>query len=64
MHLNMNDSSLSQQSLDLQTVDRLHMSDVVASGGDALNAHSKGLNSTMGLSSMGFIPAVVLQPVN
>jgi hypothetical protein len=34
----------------------------VAGGGDAVNAHSKGLNSTMGLSSTGIRPAVVLQP--
>ena len=51
MHLNVNVSSLSQQSVDLQTVDRSHMSDAVARGGDALNVHSKGLGSTAGLSS-------------
>ena len=59
---NMNDSSLSHQSVDLQTVDRLHMSDAAAGGGVTLNAHSKGLNSTVGLNSTGVIPAVVLQP--
>ena len=62
VHPNLNDSSLSQQSVDLQTVDRLHVSDGVAGGGDALNVHSKGLNSTVGLSSIGVMPAVVLQP--
>jgi hypothetical protein len=51
VHLNMNVSSLSRQSVDLQTVDRLHVSDAAAGGGDALNAHSKGLNSTVGLNS-------------
>ena len=51
MHPNVNVSSLSHQSVDLQTVDRLHMSDAVAGGGDALNAHSKGRDSTVGLSS-------------
>ena len=59
---NLNASSLSQQSVDLQTVDRLHVSDGVAGGGDALNVHSKGLSSTAGLDSMGMVPAVVLQP--
>ena len=62
VHLNMNVSSLSRQSVDLQTVDRLHVSDAAAGGGDALNAHSKGLNSTVGLNSTGVTTAVVLQP--
>ena len=62
VHPNMNDSSLSHQSVDLQTVDRLHVSDAAAGGGVTLNAHSKGLNSTVGLNSTGVIPAVVLQP--
>ena len=61
-HLDLNDSSLSQQSVDLQTVDRLHVSDDVTGGGDAVNAHSKRLNSTVGLSSIGVMPAIVLQP--
>ena len=51
MHLNLNDSSLSQQSVDLQTVDRLHVPDALAGNGDALNVHNTGLNSTVGLSS-------------
>ena len=38
------------------------MSDAAAGGGDALNAHSKGLNSTVGLNSTGITRAVVLQP--
>ena len=38
------------------------MSDAAAGGGVTLNAHSKGLNSTVGLNSTGVIPAVVLQP--
>ena len=62
VHLNMNVSSLSRQSVDLQTVDRLHVSGAAAGGGDAVNVHSKGLNSTVGLNSTGVIPAVVLQP--
>ena len=49
--LNLNVSPLPQQSVDLQTVDGLHVSGAVAGGGDALNAHSKGLNSTVGLNS-------------
>ena len=35
-----------ERSVDLQTVDRLHVPDAVAGGGDALNVHSKGLDST------------------
>ena len=38
-----------EQSVDSQTVDRLHVSDAVA--GDVLNAHSKGQNSIVGLIS-------------
>ena len=53
VHSNVNVSSLSQQSVDLQTIDRLHVSNAVAGGGDALNAHSKGLNSVVGLNSTG-----------
>ena len=45
--------SLSGQSVDLQTVDRLYVLGVVAGGGDALNVHSKGLDSTARLSSTG-----------
>ena len=48
---NLNVSALSQQSVDLQTVDRLHVSDAVAGGGDALNVHNKGMDSIVGLSS-------------
>ena len=51
VHPNVNDSSMSEQSVDLQTVDRLHVPDAAAAGGDALNAHSKGLDSTAGRSS-------------
>ena len=40
--LSVNDSSRSQQSVDLQTVDRLRVSDAAAGG--ALNVHSKGLS--------------------
>ena len=53
VHPNVNVSSLSQQSVDLQTLDRLHVSYAVAGGGHALNAHSKGLNSSVGLNSTG-----------
>ena len=53
VHRHVNVSSLSQQSVDLQTADRLHLSDDVAGGGDALNVHSEGLDSTVGLSSIG-----------
>ena len=43
---NLNVSTPSQQSVDLQTVDRLHVSGGVAGGGGgALNTHSKGPNS-------------------
>ena len=59
MHPNVNVPCLSQQSVDLQTVDGLHLSDDVAGGGDALDVHSKGLDSTVGLSSIGAMPAVV-----
>ena len=46
VHLNLNVSPLPQQSVDLQTVDRLHVSGGVAGGGGgALNTHSKGPNS-------------------
>ena len=62
VHPNVNVSPLPHQSVDLQTVDRLHVSDAAAGGGDALNAHSKGLNSTVGLNSTGVTTAVVLQP--
>ena len=62
VHPNVNVSPLPHQSVDLQTVDRLHVSDAAAGGGVALNAHSKGLHSTVGLNSIGVTPAVVLQP--
>ena len=53
VHPNVNDSSLSQQLVDLQIVDRLHVPDGVAGGGDdALNVRNKGLNSTVGLSTL------------
>ena len=45
VHLNLNDSSLSEQSVDLLTVNRMHVSDGVAGGSVALNVHCKGLNS-------------------
>ena len=60
--LKLNVPSQSEQSVDLQTVDRLHVHEAVGDGGGALNVHSKGLNSTVGLSSQGVVPAVVLQP--
>ena len=62
VHPNVNVSPLPHQSVDLQTVDRLHVSDAAAGGDDALNAHSKGLNSTVGLNSTRVTTAVVLQP--
>ena len=51
MHLNLNDSSLSLQSVDLLTVDRMHVSAGVAGDDVALNAHSKGQNSIVGKNS-------------
>ena len=51
VYLNLNDSSLSQQPVDLLTVDRMRVCDGVVGGGVALNVHSKGLNSIVGLNS-------------
>ena len=46
---NVNDSSMSQQPVDLQTVGRLHVPDAVV--GDALNVYSKGQDRTAGRNS-------------